>query len=501
MAKKPRSQRRKKGQGLDDDDSSADSGMVTPSDKKIQELLPEDHTIADSASTIISAFEEDLGSEHGGEGATGADDDLLLAHGNRTADQAEAAAAARQARLQEVLVSMDEFASEKRSAKRESRLKRLFKVLSQYATGSAGFEAVASQQDNLRTAFLYSLRQGTPSEQYAACRCMEVMSVILGANQEAWAESVAKHFQRTVEGTNKATAVRMAALRAWAMTVFICDASDGYGTEQLMDFCEVAAQENFRNETTPLALRATALDAWALLATTVEDVYLAGQDDVQIGRGLAILSWLSKCLDIKSVEIRAAAGECLSLIHEARLSLGINTDEGENATEKRYSQGSWEGTTWEVTIDEVKQRIAELAVESGRSLNKKARKQQRATFRDFANTIVEDEAPEEVVSFRNGAHLTLGTWREIIQLNFVRHCLQGGFQMQLSTNATLQAIFGADKRMFHADNNGGLSQVEKRLLLSKGSEAAKEAHMELTRRRDKRENIKNHFLTVDGEGI
>jgi hypothetical protein len=32
-------------------------------------------------------------------------------------------------------------------------------------------------------------------------------------------------------------------------------------------------------------------------------------------------------------------------------------------------------------------------------------------------------------------------WREIIHAQFVRHCLQGGFQIQLTTNETLQVIF------------------------------------------------------------
>lgn len=148
-------------------------------------------------------------------------------------------------------------------------------------------------------------------------------------------------------------------------------------------------------------------------------------------------------------------------------------------------------------MDEVQQRISELSVESGRSLSKKRRKEQRATFRDYVATIVENESPEEIVSFRNGSQLTLGTWREIVQLNFVRHCLQSGFQIQLMTNETLQLMFGADSRMLNSA--GGLSQLEKRLYMSKGSEAAKQAHVDLTRRRDKRENVKNHFLNVDGD--
>lgn len=489
MAKKARSQRRKKkGQGaLDNEDGIANTDKI--------DQLPEDYTIADSVTTDFSSFDDDFESDNEDNNV---DMDELLTRGVREADQAEAAAEKRDMRLREVFASMDDFGSEKRSAKREARLKRLFKGLSQYGTGTNGFEAVASRQSQLLMSCLYSLRQGSPSEQYAACRCLEVISVVLGADQDEWVESVAKYLERVIQMASKATPVRVAALRTWAMAVFIC-ANDDHTSEKLMDFCESVAEETFRNETTPMGLRAAALDAWSLLASTIEDFYLAGQDDSQVGRGLAILEVLQTCLDSTSVELRSAAGECISLIHEARLNLGCKPEKSGNVTDRQFSRGSWEGSAWEVLMDEVQQRISELSVESGRSLSKKQRKEQRATFRDFVNTIVDNESPDHVVSFRNGSQLTLGTWREIVQLNFVRHCLQGGFQIQLLTNETLQVMFGADGRILNA--NGGLSQLEKRLYLSKGSEAAKVAHIDLTRRRDKRENVKNHFLTADGEDI
>ena len=144
----------------------------------------------------------------------------------------------------------------------------------------------------------------------------------------------------------------------------------------------------------------------------------------------------------------------------------------------------------------MKQRIAELSVESSHHMSKQAKKQQRATFRDFMNTIVDDESPEEVVSWRGGK-LILSSWKEIIQLNFVRHCLQGGFQIQLMTNDTLHGVFGAT---FDA-SGASLSQLEKRLFMSKTSEAAKAADKAMTKQRRTRTNVKNHFLTADGEDI
>jgi hypothetical protein len=157
-------------------------------------------------------------------------------------------------------------------------------------------------------------------------------------------------------------------------------------------------------------------------------------------------------------------------------------------------------------MDEVRQRIAELSTENDHRMSKRAKKEQRATFREFMATLVDDEPPEETVSFRGNGTLTLTSWREIIQLNFVRHCLQGGFQIQLLTNPTLQSLLGADGRALGgmdaaAGAASSLSPVEKRLLLSKASGAARAAHKDRRRQRNKRENVKNHFLTADGEDI
>ncbi|GMI54479.1 hypothetical protein ScalyP_jg4671 [Parmales sp. scaly parma] len=53
-----------------------------------------------------------------------------------------------------------------------------------------------------------------------------------------------------------------------------------------------------------------------------------------------------------------------------------------------------------------------------------------------------EENPEVDLKFPGGT-LTLSTWREIKQLDFVRHCLQSGFLGEMSNNETLQDIFGA----------------------------------------------------------
>lgn len=407
-------------------------------------------------------------------------------------------------RLSDTLALLQQFASEKRSSKRESLLRKVFLSIVQDATGVVGQQRVWNQTETIRTAALYSIRVGSAAEQYAACRVLEASSVLLGADQDEWVTSLERQLVQIVNTTTRAVPVRVAALRAYTMAVFL-GSSDGETTQALLNLCEKVAELDFRNEITPEPLRASALDCWALLATTIDEVDLAGNSDgdnhsetATMGRGLRLLGLLKDCLDNSSLDLRFAAGQCVALIHEARLVIGIDDDDAENVTARRFRRGSWDNTPWEVLMDEVKQRIAELSTESGHHMSKKAKKEQRATFREFMATIVDDELPEETINFRGGS-LTMKSWREIIQLNFIRHCLQGGFQIQILTNATLQVIFGANSSVLN--DNSGLSQLEKRLYLSKTSEAAKNADLGLKGQRRKRENVKNHFLTADGEDI
>lgn len=429
-------------------------------------------------------------------------EDILETGGSTPSTAAVAAAAARQARLQDALLGISEMASEKRSAKRETLLKRLFKALTQFATGPAGQEMVEQHLDVILAAAAGTgLRAGvaSPAEQYAACRVLEATAVILGGDHEDYCQQVDQPLKRVIKMTGRATPVRAAALRALSMCNFMCSGDD-VTTESLLELCEEVASPEYRNEPVPPFLRATALDCWALLSTTIQDVYIADRSDFHIGRGLVLLPLLKDCLETTNVELRCAAGECMALIHEARLNLGLHDEEAENVTARRYRQGSWDGSEWEVLMDEVKQLISELSVESGHHMSKRAKKQQRATFREFMATIVDDEAPCEVITFRGGT-LTLNTWKEVVQLNFVRHCLQGGFQIQLVTNETLHEIFGANGQILNDVNSASLSQLEKRLIMSKTSEASKVADRKLNKQREKRSNAKNYFLTVDGDDI
>jgi hypothetical protein len=471
MAKKPRSQRRKKGSSESTDkEASADD---------VEELS--------LSHTIVTVGSETAGSEDGGWSIE--DDDVEEHDGN-----AVRAAEGREQKLQDAFATADEFYTEKRTARREGTLRQWFKALTQYTNGSYG--TIESKVSDIVRACQFSLRSGSPSEQYAACRVMEATAVLI-ADEDYFEQVYSRTLLRAVQSTHRAIPVRIAALRAIGMTVFI-GVDDQIITEQVLDLCEALAQPEYRGEQVPPSLRAAALDVWNLLATTLHELYIAGKDDVSTGRGLMLLNTLVECLEQKEdLSLQSAAGECVAWIHTARLQLGVESEEGDNTTERRFRPGFWEGSEWSDTMAEIEQLMDLLSNQSGHFLSKKKKKETRSVFRELLATIQDNEPPLQVIQFRGGS-LKLNSMKDIIALNFMRQCLQGGLQIQLMTNPTLQAIFGADCQALNSSNMG-YSQLEKRLILSKASEAAKVKDLDRNKKRRNRTNVKNLFLASDDD--
>lgn len=426
--------------------------------------------------------------------------------GADTGDNEVAAAEQRHLKLVDAFNGLDDFFQEKRAKQRESMLKLWFKALTQYASTSTppSFEYVWQQRDTLLKACIAGtlLRPASsPSEQYAACRVVEALA-ILQSDAELYGQVQSCLSRRIVASHHRAVPVRVAALRALGMASLLLEEEEV--VEATMDLCEEVAQSEYRGQTTPASLRAAALQVWTVLATGIDDLYIAGKTVESTGRGLILLPLLKSCLEqTEDLSLQVAAGECAAYIHATRVDLGISSQEDTgsasneplNTTQRQFQQGSWEGSPYEDVMGEIEQLIGELSTQSGHHLSKKTKKEQRASFREYLATIQDNDPPEEVIQLRGSTTLELTSWKDIVVLQFVRRCLQGGFQFQLLTNSVLQTIFGLSL----SAHSGNLSQLEKRLYLSKTSEAAKVKDQERHKQRNKRSNIKNHFLTADGE--
>jgi hypothetical protein len=144
MAKKPRSQRRKKG------GAAESSSKSLPVDDA--EYLSESHTIVSESGTIFSTSSDD--------GGWNIDDDDY----ENDIDDTVGATEGRQQKLVDSLSECEEFSYEKRSAKRETTLRQWFKAITQYVDG--GYDIIESKLTDIVRGCQYSLRNGSPSEQY-----------------------------------------------------------------------------------------------------------------------------------------------------------------------------------------------------------------------------------------------------------------------------------------------------------------------------------------------
>ncbi|GJR33686.1 (R)-mandelonitrile lyase-like protein [Tanacetum coccineum] len=200
------------------------------------------------------------------------------------------------------------------------------------------------------------------------------------------------------------------------------------------------------------------VSAWSFLLTTTDGWTL----DPKSWQGS--ISYLSTLLEKDDRSVRIAAGEALALIFEIgnleKFSLGGSKgsiEEGNTARDVTHIQG---------LRAKILNQVRDLAAEAGgKGSAKKDLNNQRNTFRDILEFLEDGYSPETTVKIC-GDSLTTTTWRQLIQLNFLKHFLRGGFIKHMQENEFLHEVFdftpkkklvtGGDrveKRMFKSPNS------------------------------------------------
>mmetsp|Transcript_14061 Transcript_14061/g.16179 ORF Transcript_14061/g.16179 Transcript_14061/m.16179 type:complete len:347 (+) Transcript_14061:155-1195(+) len=314
------------------------------------DILSDTHTI-DSSQTMTSLSSIDLDFEN------------YLGEADQTLEEPESTTSNKHLKtLHEIINLSSDITFEKRSSKRELLLKLLFKSLSQHCYIPEGYELVQSSYETIVSSCLYVIDRNSsssPAEQYAACRILEVTSICLGSHNDDYCELIDGSLLKVVKATGRSAKVRCAALRAKCCAAFVCGSDESH-TQSLLDLCEAVVKNiKFRGEVVPAIFRATALECWALLGTTIPADSIAADDCNYVGctsSRVTMLNVLKQCLDSKSMtsvddgrgcdgaslmNLRNTAAMCVVIIHEARLSLGLNADECDhelNITERRFHQ-------------------------------------------------------------------------------------------------------------------------------------------------------------------
>eukprot|EP00252_Welwitschia_mirabilis_P005038 TRINITY_DN1544_c0_g1_i1.p1 TRINITY_DN1544_c0_g1~~TRINITY_DN1544_c0_g1_i1.p1 ORF type:complete len:423 (-),score=97.49 TRINITY_DN1544_c0_g1_i1:242-1510(-) len=356
---------------------------------------------------------------------------------------------------------------EKRGSTREGGLKGLISAF----TNSLQFDFVETSHVTLLDQFVKAMKRGFPEVALAA-HALGLLSITVGAgdiSHKVLEDSISLFSRASKPGCDSSNLILV--LQALAVITFV-GGNEVEETEKSMDILWTRHIKVSKLEPT---VRAAAISAWAFLLTTVPSRHIRGSFTEKC------LPVLSSLLDAESRAVRIAAGEAIAVIFEA-----INSDETPGCWNKGFSDmdehpnqtGSFSLRNMEKKILE---QMKELSVEaSGKGSSKKDLNVQKSSFRDFLASIEEGESPTTTVKLQNGFVLSLSSWTQTTQLNFLRHFLGGGFQKHMQTNSLLHEVFEFNPVQ---EKQNALSATQKRLLKSPNSAISKARTQHLNKQR------------------
>uniref|UniRef100_A0A5B6ZTI5 Interferon-related developmental regulator 1 n=1 Tax=Davidia involucrata TaxID=16924 RepID=A0A5B6ZTI5_DAVIN len=227
------------------------------------------------------------------------------------------------------------------------------------------------------------------------------------------------------------------------------------------------------------AIITSVVSAWAFLLTTTDGWTLDPKNWQES------ISYFSSLLDKDDRSVRIAAGEALALIFEignlekfsgeAKGSSDSSSHEENNSREFAHIQG---------LRGKILNQVRNLAMEAGgKGSSKKDLNSQRNSFRDILEFLEYGYSPETSMKI-GGESLNTTTWCQLIQLNFLKHFLGGGFVKHMQENEFLHDVFSfTPKRKQILGVEHRISSSEKRLYKSPNSVLNKARTQSLNKQR------------------
>lgn len=376
---------------------------------------------------------------------------------------------------------------EKRGSTREEALGALTDAFESFVL----LGLVENKYVTLLSQFINSIKRGSVKEVCLACRCIGLLAITLGAgssSHEIMDESH-PHLLRVLQ-TWPDTQKMISALDCLAVVTFV-GATDLAETQlslkAIWDVIHPKSGSNVgvvRKPKPPLL--AAAVSAWAFLLTTI------GSSRRNTDSWKEPITFLCSLLEAEDRAVRIAAGEALALCFELRLFDVSSSDEADVDSYARESGGS--NHQLFLNMQALKAKLSglvySLSMEAGgRGADKKNLNDQRDLFQRISDFIKSGECPEESlrISGKNGI-LRVTSWRESIQLNYMRRFLGRGFLKHSQDNDLLHEVFD-----IKIDRTENMSATEKKMFRS-GEEKGRALKLNKERRlaqERKQQNILN----------
>ncbi|KAL8230965.1 hypothetical protein R6Q57_000743 [Mikania cordata] len=353
---------------------------------------------------------------------------------------------------------------EKRGSTREKALAEIIEVFS----SSLPHEFVEKKFATLLHQCLNSIKKGSAKEIALASHAIGLLALTAGVgekSQEILEESVSP-FSEALRSRSEASKIA-SLLEGLAIIAFV----GGNEPEEIEKCMHIMWQvvhpklgpNVVATKPSPGIITAV-VSAWSFLLTTMDGWTLdpnSWQESV---------SYFSSLLEKDDRSVRIAAGEALALIYE------MGNLEKFCGSSKVISDSSVNGDISSRDVNyihgmraKVLNQVRDLSAEAGgKGSAKKDLNNQRNTFRDILEFLEYDYAPETSMKI-GGESLTITTWAQLIQLNFIKKFLSGGFVKHMQENGFLHEVFnftpkkklmsstdrvsGTDKRMYKSPNS------------------------------------------------
>ncbi|KAL5207712.1 hypothetical protein ABZP36_032147 [Zizania latifolia] len=314
-----------------------------------------------------------------------------------------------------IIVSLDE----KRATRREETLASLIAALERFVPAGT---LEGRYRDILRRCCV-SIKKGSSKEAPLALRAVALLAITLcsGADSMKIMAAMFPLLTRIIEVLPDSRVVS-AALECLAVLAFICAESLDH-TEASMKLMwglicpssgpKVACAER----TTSPRVLAAAVTAWTFVLTTLSGWKLTP------GRWKQTTEFLSSLLNGDNRAVRMAAGEALAVCIE--LKILVPSDKS-------------------TFFPDMQARASQLATEAaGGGVDRTNFHEQKILFRMITAFLIHGEQPKQSVwtSTARKEALTVSTWTELVQLNFLRFVLNDGFQNHLERQGLMRQVF------------------------------------------------------------
>ncbi|XP_062019492.1 uncharacterized protein LOC133736071 [Rosa rugosa] len=367
---------------------------------------------------------------------------------------------------------------EKRGSTREKALASIVEAFN----SSLQHEFVEKKFATLLHQCLNCIKKGSSKEICLASHVIGLLALTVGCGDNAnemLEESLPVISQAFKSGSEPTKTIAL--LECLAIITFV-GGNDPEQTEKSMQVMWQVVHPKLKSNVVVVkptaAVITTMVFAWSFLLTTV-DGWKFNPKDWQES-----ISYLSSLLDKDDRSVRIAAGEALALIFEIgsleKFSVGTKSSDDGSTEEGNYPREY-------VHIQGLKAKIInqarDLSAEAGgKSSAKKDLTNQRNMFRDILEYFEDDYSPE--ISIKIGSDsLQTSTWSQLIQLNFLKHFLGGGFIKHMQENELLQDVLGFTPKKKCVDFENRLSGSEKRMFRSPNSALNKARTQQLNKQR------------------